>query len=112
MVTGFHPPDKQTVAHRLALAVRAGVYGEDVEYGSPEFLQATSEPNAMRVWFTHAEGLTSRDQEVGGFEVAGDDHNFVQATAKIDAVGESDTVMVSSPKVEFPRFSLFRLVGW
>jgi sialate O-acetylesterase len=99
-----HPPDKQTVAHRLALAARAGVYGEDVEYSSPEFLQATSEPNAMRVWFTHAEELTSHDQEVGGFEVAGDDHNFVPATAKIEKVGESNTVVVSSPKVPFPRF--------
>jgi sialate O-acetylesterase len=99
-----HPPDKQTVAHRLALAARAGVYGEDVEYSSPEFLQATSEPNAMRVWFTHAEGLTSHDQEVGGFEVAGDDHSFMPATAKIEKVGESDTVVVSSPKVPFPRF--------
>jgi sialate O-acetylesterase len=99
-----HPPDKQTVAHRLALAARAGVYGEDVEYSSPEFLQATSAPNAMRVWFTHADGLTSHGQEVGGFELAGDDHNFVPATAKIEKIGESDTVVVSSPKVPFPRF--------
>jgi sialate O-acetylesterase len=99
-----HPPDKQTVAHRLALAARAEVYGEDVEYSSPEFLQATTEPNAMRVWFTHAQGLTSHDQEVGGFEVAGDDHNFVPATARIEKVGESDTVLVSCPKVQFPRF--------
>ena len=44
------------------------------------------------------------DQEVGGFEVAGDDHNFVTATARIEKVGESDTVVVSCPKVQFPRF--------
>ena len=99
-----HPPDKQTVAHRLALAARAGVYGEAVEYSSPEFLQATTEPNAIRVWFTHAEGLTAHDQEVGGFELAGDDHVFVPATAKIEKIGGSDTVLVSSPKVTFPRF--------
>ena len=72
-----HPPDKQTVASRLALIARAEVYGEAVDHGSPEFLQATSEPNGMRVWFTHDEGLTTRGQEVGGFELAGDDHNFV-----------------------------------
>jgi sialate O-acetylesterase len=99
-----HPPDKQTVAHRLALAARAGVYGEAIEYSSPEFLQATTEPNAVRVWFTHADGLTAHDQEVGGFEVAGDDHVFVPATAKIEKIGKSDTVLVSSPKVVFPRF--------
>ena len=99
-----HPPDKQTVGNRLALAARATVYGEKIEYSSPEFLQATTEPNAMRVWFTHGEGLTTRGQEVGGFELAGDDHNFMPATAKIEKIGESDTVLVSSPKIAFPRF--------
>lgn len=99
-----HPPDKQTVADRLALAARATVYGEKIEYSSPEFLQATSEGNALRVWFTHGEGLTTRGPEVGGFEVAGDDHAFVPATAKIEKMGENDTVVVSSPKIAFPRF--------
>jgi sialate O-acetylesterase len=69
-----------------------------------EFLKGTSEQNAMRVWFTHAEGLTSQDQEVGGFEVAGEDHNFMPAAAKIEKVGESETVVVSSPKALVPRF--------
>jgi sialate O-acetylesterase len=99
-----HPPDKQTVGNRLALAARATVYGEVIEYSSPEFLQATTAPNAMRVWFTHAAGLTTHGQEVGGFELAGDDHTFVPATAKIEKVGESNTVLVSAPKVPFPRF--------
>jgi sialate O-acetylesterase len=99
-----HPPDKQTVGERLALAARATVYGEKIEYSSPEFLQATTEDKALRVWFTHAEGLTTRGQEVSGFEVAGDDHAFVPATAKIEKVGESETVVVSAPQVTFPRF--------
>jgi sialate O-acetylesterase len=99
-----HPPDKQTVGNRLALAARATVYGEKIEYSSPEFLQATSAPSAMRVWFTHADGLTTRGQEVGGFELAGDDHVFSRATAKIEKIGESDTVLVTSPKIAFPRF--------
>jgi sialate O-acetylesterase len=99
-----HPPDKQTVGNRLALAALATVYGEKIEYSSPEFLQATTEPNAMRAWFTHAEGLTTRGQEVGGFELAGDDHKFMPATAKIEKIGDSDTVLVSSPQIPFPRF--------
>ncbi len=32
------------------------------------------------------------------------DHIFVPATAKIEKIGESDTVLVSSPKVTFPRY--------
>jgi sialate O-acetylesterase len=99
-----HPPDKQTVGDRLALAARATVYGEKIEYSSPEFLQATTEPNAMRVWFNHGEGLTTRGQEVGGFEVAGDDHNFVPGSAKIEKIGESETILVSAPKIAFPRY--------
>jgi hypothetical protein len=61
-----HPPDKQTVGNRLALAARATVYGEKIEYSSPEFLQATTEPNAMRVWFTHGEGLTTMVRKWAG----------------------------------------------
>ena len=99
-----HPPDKQTVGHRLALAARATVYGEGIEYSSPEFLEATTETGAMRVWFSHADGLTSKGEELGGFEVAGDDHAFAPASAKIEKIGESNTVVVSSPKVSFPRF--------
>jgi sialate O-acetylesterase len=99
-----HPPDKQTVGDRLARVARATVYGEKIEYSSPEFLQATTEPNAMRVWFTHANGLTTHGQEVGGFELAGDDHKFVPATAKIEKIGESETVLVFSPQLPFPRF--------
>ena len=99
-----HPPDKQTVSNRLALGARALVYGEKIEYSSPEFLQATTAPNAIRVWFTHAEGLTTRGQPVGGFEVAGDDHIFMPATATIEKVGASETVLVASPKIAFPRF--------
>jgi sialate O-acetylesterase len=106
-----HPPDKQTVAHRLALIARAEVYGEAIEYSSPEFLQASAEPNAMRVWFTHAGGLTTRGQEIGGFEVAGEDHHFMPATAKIEKIGESDTVLVSSPRIAFPRYVRYEWSG-
>ena len=59
-----HPPDKQTVAYRLALAARATVYGENVQYASPLFREATHEllpdgENAMRVWFDHGNGLNA-----------------------------------------------------
>ena len=35
-----HPPDKQTVGARLALAARAVAYGEAVEFSGPLFLEA------------------------------------------------------------------------
>ena len=79
-----HPPDKQTVASRLALAARAGVYGEAVEYSSPEFLRSDHRARRGGGYGSRTPGDSrARGQEVGGFEVAGDDHNFVPATARI-----------------------------
>jgi sialate O-acetylesterase len=110
--TNVHPPDKQTVAARLALAARAIVYGEKVEYLSPAFVQTTTEPGALRVWFTNAAGLTSRGQPVGGFEVAGDDHKFQPATAQIEKLGDALTVLVTSPQVPSPRFVRYAWDGY
>ena len=88
-----HPSDKQTVASRLALAARGMVYGDRVDYAPPLFRQVTGAPTGLRVWFDNADGLTSRSAKVSGFEIAGDDHRFVAASAVID----KDTVLVSGP---------------
>jgi sialate O-acetylesterase len=102
-----HPADKQTVGERLALAARGMVYGEDVAYMSPLFREATTEPGAMRVWFDHAKGLAVRIMQVEGFEVAGADHHFVSATAKI----EGETVVVRSKDVPTPMYVRYAWSG-
>jgi sialate O-acetylesterase len=94
-----HPADKQTVAARLALGARALAYGEKVEYAGPLFRQATLEGNGMRVYFNHTAGelvLKSSD----GFELAGTDHHFFPATARL----EDDSVVVTSAQVPHPRY--------
>jgi sialate O-acetylesterase len=100
-----HPADKETVAARLALAARGLVYGEDIPYKSPLFREATTQPGAMRVWFDDASGLTSRGQVINGFELAGEDHHFVPATAKL----EHDTVVVSAAGMSNPVYVRY---GW
>jgi sialate O-acetylesterase len=105
-----HPPDKQTVGARLALAARGMVYGEPVAYRGPSFREATPEvgkdgTTSMRVWFDHGEGLTYRGKPSTGFEVAGADHRFVAAQAQI----EGDTVLVSSPDIRYPVYVRY---GW
>jgi sialate O-acetylesterase len=98
-----HPADKQTVGHRLALAARDVSYGENVHHSGPLFRQATTEGAGMRVYFTGANGkLAARGAALEGFELAGADHHFVAATAKIDADGA--TVTVTSPQVTAPIY--------
>lgn len=100
-----HPPDKQTVGHRLALAARGLVYHEPIEYSGPLFRRATPEGSYMRVWFDHDEGLASRTTVVQGFEIADDDHHFVPATAHL----VDGSVTVSSPRVTKPKYVRY---GW
>jgi sialate O-acetylesterase len=100
-----HPPDKQTVSSRLALAALGGVYGEHVEYASPVFREATVEGGGIRVWFDHADELTSHGKPLEDFEVAGGDHHFVAASAII----QGNTIVVSAPGIVLPRYVRY---GW
>ena len=93
-----HPRDKVDVGHRLALAARATVYGEPVEYSGPLVRQVTLEDHSLRVWFDHAAGLQSKGGPPTSFEIAGADGKFLAAEAHIDG----QTIVVSSPSVTMP----------
>jgi len=95
-----HPPDKQTVGHRLALAARAVAYGEHIEASGPLFRQAVPEAASMRVWFDHGDVLTTKGGALTGFEVAGSDHKFVPASASIDGAD----VVASASQVNKPVY--------
>lgn len=107
LTENIHPPDKETVGRRLAQAALGVAYGEKVEASSPMFVQATSEGDSIRAWFSHADGLTTKGQPLGGFEVAGEDHTFVPATGKI----EKNTVIVTSPSVAAPKYVRYAWTG-
>ncbi|MGA3028284.1 MAG: sialate O-acetylesterase [Bryobacteraceae bacterium] len=101
-----HPADKQTVGARLALAARALAYGEHPEYSGPLFRQAAPDEQGMRVWFDHAgDGLLAKGGALEGFEIAGSDHRFVKAEARIDG----NTVVVTSSQVQAPGYVRY---GW
>jgi sialate O-acetylesterase len=97
----IHPKNKQEVARRLALAARAIAYKENVEYSGPIFRQMSSEASQLRAWFDHAgAGLAARDGgALAGFTIAGQDHHFVPAEARIDG---NSSVVISSPDVKDP----------
>ena len=95
----IHPKNKQDVGLRLALAARGLVYHEPIEYAGPMFQSAVPEGAAMRVYFTHADGMHSAaGSMLKGFEVAGADGKYIEAEARVDGA----TVVVSSPQVSAP----------
>ena len=107
-----HPPDKQTVGNRLALAARAIAYAEPVAFHGPAYREATPEisndgTSSIRVWFDHSEGLTSHNQPLSSFEIAGPDHHFISADARID--GQS--VIVHSDTIPYPKYVRYAWMG-
>jgi sialate O-acetylesterase len=106
--TDIHPTDKQTVGHRLALAARAGTYGEKIVHTGPVFHQMTTTGAEARLWFERdsvAGGLEARGGMLTGFAIAGADMKFVAAKAKVTGA----TVVVSSPDVPEPKAVRY---GW
>jgi sialate O-acetylesterase len=95
----IHPAHKQPVGARLALAARALAYHERIEYSGPVFESMSLKATNAVLRFRHlGGGLTSRDEPLKGFTIAGADKNFVPAHAEI----RGKTVVVSSPVVPHP----------
>ena len=107
----IHPPDKQTVAARLAANALGIAYGSKAEHASPDFLQTSTENASIRIWMQHAEGLTTRSQPLGGFEVAGDDRKFVAATGRIEKIGVVNTIVLAAPSVAMPKYARYAWSG-
>jgi sialate O-acetylesterase len=95
----IHPRNKLDVGRRLAAWALAGAYSQKVIPSGPLFESYTVNGSEVRIRFKHADGLkTLDDGPLKGFAIAGEDHKFVWADARI----ERDTVIVSSPKISKP----------
>jgi len=96
----IHPPDKKIVGERLAFCALAQHYGEKIPFQGPTFKSVEHLPGALKIHFDHADGgLVVRGDRLGEFAVAGKDHQWHWADAKIDG----ETVVVSSPDVSEPE---------
>jgi sialate O-acetylesterase len=95
----IHPPQKEPVGARLALAARALAYGEKIEYSGPEYDSFKIDKNRVILSFKHVGGgLLAKDSPLKGFTISGADEKNVDAKAEI--VG--DTIVVSSDQVPAP----------
>jgi sialate O-acetylesterase len=109
----IHPRNKEDVGERLARWALAQDYNIDIAHQSPTFQSMQRDGNRVVVTFDHTRGgLMSFDtQEVTGFEIAGEDRQFVNAQAEVVAktedgknipVEKRNQVVVRSDKVANP----------
>jgi sialate O-acetylesterase len=96
----IHPTDKQTVGRRLAAIAFADSYGIQRESSGPSVETVEMRGSAAIVKFHHGEGLRTHDRatHVRGFALAGSDHAYCPADARI----EKDTVVVTCAAVAKP----------
>lgn len=96
----IHPKDKEPVGERLALCALAEHYKEKVVHSGPTFASVQNVPGGLKLHFKNTDGgLVVKGDKLGEFSVAGDDHKWYWADARI----EGDAIIVSSPKVPEPK---------
>ena len=99
-IDDIHPHNKKDVGLRLANYALSQTYGRSASgYKSPQFKGMEVEKNKVRISFDNADnGLMIKGKSLTDFYIAGEDKNFVPATAKIDG----KTVLVWSKEVKNP----------
>jgi sialate O-acetylesterase len=97
----IHPKNKQEVGRRLALVALANTYKKDVPFAGPTYESMTAEGDSIVLKFKNTYGgLAAKGADtLKGFAVAGEDHKWHWADAKIAG---ADTVVVHSDKVSKP----------
>ena len=96
----IHPKNKQAVGHRLALWALAKVYGKDIPYSGPLPDGDKIKGDEIILLFTHTDGgLVAKDGDLKGFAIAGENHHWISATARI----QGNKVIVASPEVKSPK---------
>lgn len=96
-----HPKQKKQIGERLALCAEVNTYGFDKEFSGPEVQRIDYTDGIASVYFTHAEGLNSNnDDELRGFELAGKNKIYKEAKAKI----EGQKVILFSDDIKDPRY--------
>jgi sialate O-acetylesterase len=118
-----HPKNKEALCDRLSRIALANVYGKKMEFSGPVYAGMKVEGDAIRISFTHADGLTthypdglyahvsappnpastaevpaSNDGPLKWFQIAGADGKYIDALATIDG----NAVVVRSPDVPAP----------
>jgi sialate O-acetylesterase len=96
----IHPMDKKIVGERLALCALAQHYKQKIPYQGPAFKSLEHQDGSLKVYFANTDGgLVASNGVPREFSIAGKDHQWHWADARIDG----DSVIVSSPGVPDPE---------
>jgi sialate O-acetylesterase len=96
----IHPSDKKLVGERLALVALAKHYRKAIPYQGPTLKSVEHLPGGLRLRFDHVDGgLVVKGGKLEEFSIAGKDHKWHWAEARI----EGDAIVLSSPMVSEPE---------
>jgi hypothetical protein len=98
----IHPPDKQDVGKRLALIALKQIYGQEVVASGPPLKSARFRDGKVMLVFDpggKGQKLEFKDQAMNGFELAGEDGNFVPAAAEV----QRNSITLTAPNVSAPQ---------
>lgn len=106
----IHPPDKQSVADRLANLALAKTYNQqDVVYEGPVFDKLKIKADTAILSFKNAKnGLKLTNNKSTNFEIAGSDQVFYPATAMV----KGNKLIVVSNKVKAPLAVRYAFKAW
>ncbi|MFK7820125.1 MAG: sialate O-acetylesterase, partial [Planctomycetaceae bacterium] len=104
----IHPKDKLPIGKRLALLAARDAMGIKTEAHGPMMTRVEKNENKLVVHFDHAAGLKTIDEKLPtGFWVADDSKKWVAA----DATLNDECVIVSSPKLDKPKYVRYAFSG-
>jgi sialate O-acetylesterase len=106
----IHPPDKTAIARRLLYWALGQTYQmKGIAYQSPLYKSMQKKGDTITIKFTATPfGFTSYDREINAFEIAGRDHVFYPAKARI----YKNSIQVSSGEVSDPVAVRYAFKDW
>ena len=94
----IHPKNKQEAGRRLALCALSHTYGKDIVSTPPQYDTYQIKGNQVYLYFRGEEKSFDTTHELKGFTMAGPDHRFYEAQARV----EGDKIVVECPEVQIP----------
>ena len=102
----IHPTNKKTVGTRLAYIALNRTYNKNIIDSGPLYKNITINKNKIMIEFDFiGDGLTKKGDILFGFEIAGENKNFISANARIN----KNRVIVWNDMISNPKYVRY---GW